>query len=108
LVLAGSSVPGLTVVFPVDIVLAVEGGNVIETLRERGETAMVAQHCITFESWSEAPVSPNVLRIVDKILSDDSGVRVSKHSFKRSDDSIFFLLGPVSTGVFDAHEGDAD
>jgi hypothetical protein len=69
---------------------------------------MMAEHGISVKGWSKAPMSNEVLSIVDKILPDDSGVSMTENSLESLDDCEFFIFTPVTFRPFDAHERDAD
>ena len=68
----------------------------------------MSKHCIAVKPGYEAPMAPEILGVVDKVLSHNLSVRMSKHLSKALDNRKLFLWQPISFGSFDAHEGNAE
>ena len=66
--LAYGSIPFLSLVFPVNVVFAVEGGEEIQALLHTGETGMVGEHCILVASEYSTPMAVYVLSIIGEVL----------------------------------------
>ena len=101
--------PGLPVVLPVKVVVAVHGGLVIKGFWKPCEGRVVGDHRVLDSVGDEVPVAVDVLCIVEAVLPVYQTILVGQEVVEFVDDEGFFLERPVGTFIgVDGHEGDAD
>ena len=108
LVLTYLGVPVAAIILPVDVVLAVERGLVVQCLWQRAERSVVRDHRIPPEPSYEAPPAVSVLSIVEVVLVHNPRVWVAKDSVMHPEDRGLLLLRPVAFRPLHTHERDAD
>ena len=62
------SIPLLSLVFPVNVVFAVEGGEEVKTLLHTWKAGMVGEHCVLMASEYSTPMAVYVLSVIGEVL----------------------------------------
>ena len=68
----------------------------------------MANHCVLFDVWDEAPVSVGILAVVEEVLAADGYRRMAKKSIKEPSQLGFLFQGPVPRVVSSLDEGNTD
>ncbi len=76
LILGDVLLPGLAVVLPVDVVVAIHRRLEGERLRQPAERRVVGDHRVLGDMRDEVPVAVGILAVVEEVLASDPDVRV--------------------------------
>ena len=98
----------LAFILPVNVPIAVEGGNESQALGERTEHAVLGDHRILAVLRDEVPVALDVLSIVQAVLPAHPDVGVGEELVQSEDQDGFLVGGPVPLGLAASHQRNAD